>query len=478
MTDAAGRSIRVAVAVDAGGHYLEVADQGVGMTPHVVENYLLAVAGDYWHSDDFHGDFPAVSADKFQPAGRYGIGFLSAFMFGDEVTVDTERAGGGHIRVKLHGLKRRGSLVKKAARGRIGTTITVRVAETDLADYTGLASVVRARTPMLELPITVSLPAGESTIEPGWWQSAGQEELASFVAEWPLLAWHPESKREELRERRASRWTYVGGERYPFASGLAPSNPWCGPHPEASSQTFRVLAAPDRREVVVCSRGIAIGTISLRGVLGLVEVGDVQVDAARATALGLDEGALHGMLLSALRPRIIGALNALAEEDSIPARYAFLNRVGATYGEGVLTATDLPWVTTVEPPGHARLVNATELANIVSGAAEVLIGYGLGPWSACDALRARFPAASKEAVVIPISNAGGPSFGSYSETEDYHFGGLAGHFGSHAPVTDAVLLLAALNTIAGAWGTNLQKLLDANWCRKKTEYVCAHLVKP
>ncbi|MBK8177641.1 MAG: ATP-binding protein [Planctomycetes bacterium] len=66
--------------------FLEVTDHGVGMTKKVMTEYLIAIASDYWGSQ-FHSDFPKAIERGFQPAGRFGIGFLSVFMLGTEVTV-------------------------------------------------------------------------------------------------------------------------------------------------------------------------------------------------------------------------------------------------------------------------------------------------------------------------------------------------------------------------------------------------------
>src|SRR6185503_5605141 len=38
--------------------YLIVSDNGVGMSAHVVTNYLLGIASDYWHSPDFYSNYP------------------------------------------------------------------------------------------------------------------------------------------------------------------------------------------------------------------------------------------------------------------------------------------------------------------------------------------------------------------------------------------------------------------------------------
>ena len=64
---------------------LVVSDNGVGMTPAVITNFLLGIAADYWNSSEFCSDYPNAALRLFKPVGRFGIGFLSVFMMGDYV---------------------------------------------------------------------------------------------------------------------------------------------------------------------------------------------------------------------------------------------------------------------------------------------------------------------------------------------------------------------------------------------------------
>jgi hypothetical protein len=87
------------------GAWLAVSDDGVGMTERIVTNYLLGIASDYWHSPDFFADHPNATERGFSPVGRFGIGFLSVFMLGNEVQVDTQRnAGGNALQLTLRGI--------------------------------------------------------------------------------------------------------------------------------------------------------------------------------------------------------------------------------------------------------------------------------------------------------------------------------------------------------------------------------------
>ncbi len=166
--------------------YLVISDNGVGMTAHVVTNYLLGIASDYWHSSDFFSTFPKVSEVGFRPAGKFGIGFLSVFMVGNDVEVETQRRNGSHLRLSISGLGKRGALVKSPPRITSGTTIRVEVNTQDPTIYNNLDAVVWARAPMLDIPILVNQESRSFRIEPAWWKTVAQDEFHDFVTQWEL----------------------------------------------------------------------------------------------------------------------------------------------------------------------------------------------------------------------------------------------------------------------------------------------------
>lgn len=69
--------------------YIEVADNGVGMSENVIKNVFLGFGNSLWHSSMVKSEFPGLKSSSFTPIGRYGIGFYSVFMIADEVVVET-----------------------------------------------------------------------------------------------------------------------------------------------------------------------------------------------------------------------------------------------------------------------------------------------------------------------------------------------------------------------------------------------------
>lgn len=124
---------------------LKVADNGVGMTRTVVRRHLVSVGSDFWNSVEFYRRFSKAVDAGFRPIGRFGIGFLSVFMLGDHVEVETEAAGNERIRLTLEGVGRRGELIEMPATGQPGTEVRI-VLKTAVDELTpNLAAVVRSR---------------------------------------------------------------------------------------------------------------------------------------------------------------------------------------------------------------------------------------------------------------------------------------------------------------------------------------------
>jgi hypothetical protein len=80
-------TIIVRVGRDSNGRWIEVSDTGLGMTQRVLTRHLLDFGTSYWMTDDMRRDYPGLAASGFVPAGRFGIGFFSVFMWGERLRV-------------------------------------------------------------------------------------------------------------------------------------------------------------------------------------------------------------------------------------------------------------------------------------------------------------------------------------------------------------------------------------------------------
>ena len=75
-----------------GSHWLEVEDNGVGMSQFVLTNFLLDFGRSFWGSSEMQREFPGLLSSGIKQIGKYGIGFFSVFMLAEHVQVITRRS--------------------------------------------------------------------------------------------------------------------------------------------------------------------------------------------------------------------------------------------------------------------------------------------------------------------------------------------------------------------------------------------------
>ncbi len=88
-------SIRARLLHQGEEYWLEVEDNGLGMSEGVLCGPLIDFGESYWDSDRVAQEWPGLLAAGFQPVGKYGIGFFSVFMIGEHVTIATRRPKDG-----------------------------------------------------------------------------------------------------------------------------------------------------------------------------------------------------------------------------------------------------------------------------------------------------------------------------------------------------------------------------------------------
>ncbi|MEM6457915.1 MAG: hypothetical protein AAF710_00825 [Planctomycetota bacterium] len=124
---------------DTGFHTVVCRDNGIGMDAQIVRRFLTKAGRSYYRSPEFEQErvrFRRKDCD-FDPCARFGIGFLSCFMFGDEITIRTRKdSGPGHAKGE--------PLVVEIAG--LGNIITVRQGEPD--QPTGTEVSIRSRKPI------------------------------------------------------------------------------------------------------------------------------------------------------------------------------------------------------------------------------------------------------------------------------------------------------------------------------------------
>jgi hypothetical protein len=228
--------VTVALCEEGGGWVLEVSDNGLGMDEEILAGVLLDFGRTGWRTDTVRVKFPGLAAGGFRPKGRFGIGFFSVFMLGDDVEVVSRRfdlATNDARRLRFQGLRNRPLLAAVEASERImpGTTVRVRLKQVPYdtggilrrTEDERLYQLVQWLVPESSVPILTSAGPGEEpfTLPPFTLASASAEEVFDRLYP-PRRTGGPirEAQRLALRAefvRRATPVVNVKGER----TGLA-----------------------------------------------------------------------------------------------------------------------------------------------------------------------------------------------------------------------------------------------------------------
>jgi len=76
--------------------WIEVEDDGVGMSKDVLTDTLLDFGAAFWGTGRMRVEFPGLEAAGMEATGQFGIGFFAVFMWGDRVQLTTRRFDRGY----------------------------------------------------------------------------------------------------------------------------------------------------------------------------------------------------------------------------------------------------------------------------------------------------------------------------------------------------------------------------------------------
>jgi hypothetical protein len=160
-----------------GSQFLRCTDNGVGMDEGIILKFLTKVGRSFYRSPFFEQErqrFRTKGVD-FDPCSRFGIGFMSCFMLGDRIRIETRRTYGPNAApgkswvVDINGLSSILVLRPGPDSQPIGTTVTIRLR--DGVDALHLVATLNRYTLAAEFPVTgeCGIPGTDSTtvIRPG-----------------------------------------------------------------------------------------------------------------------------------------------------------------------------------------------------------------------------------------------------------------------------------------------------------------------
>jgi molecular chaperone HtpG len=162
---------RIDVSTDEETRTITVSDNGVGMTAKDMEKNLGMIA--YSDSFDFKSGLDE-NADS-EVIGQFGVGFYSAFMVSDKVTVISKAFGEEEASMwESEGID--GYTIKKAKRESVGTDIIMHIKEdTEDENYSEFLNIDRLRELVVNYSNYIRWPI-YMDVESGKWEETGEKD--------------------------------------------------------------------------------------------------------------------------------------------------------------------------------------------------------------------------------------------------------------------------------------------------------------
>ncbi len=132
--------------------YLECKDNGIGMTTEIIEKFLLNVGNSYYESASYLNLYS--TGKRIDPISKFGIGFLSCFILGDEILIETKNENEDAFSLEFQGVTN--YIVKRYIKNKIkiGTTVKIKVSRSLDKDFRLIES-VSSFIGLLEIPIQI-----------------------------------------------------------------------------------------------------------------------------------------------------------------------------------------------------------------------------------------------------------------------------------------------------------------------------------
>lgn len=79
--------------IEGDQHFIEIEDNGIGMSLDCIKHHLLDFGNSYWKSSLVKTEYPGLRSSNFASIGKYGIGFYSVFMVAKFVEIISIKSG-------------------------------------------------------------------------------------------------------------------------------------------------------------------------------------------------------------------------------------------------------------------------------------------------------------------------------------------------------------------------------------------------
>lgn len=457
--------IKVIMRKEVDGHVLEVKDWGIGMTTKVMTDYLISIASDYWTSQ-FYEEFPDASERGFQPAGKFGIGFLSVFMLGDEVKVESNRSGSERSQLTLRGVGRRGELRTVPSPSGSGTTVQIHLKDSIVESLRPLPELARAYAPMLPHALEVDVEGQVTFIPKGWIFNLPSEEFRIWTLKAIQILFRNRGGRlqdENFHTRRYLRRETIGDTE----------DTWSGEWPEYTNPKTRLIACFDGVSLL-CLRGLAIQPISTPGFVGVIDLESANPDVSRRQAINVNITEIMECAIRETRGKIVGHLNALAGRGLLINKLGFLDECISVYGLEVIRESSIPWISLIKMPGEVELLSSAKLLTKLTQSQSVFVVFDTGPWTAMKRWEEADPTPGPQELAIVLDATG--------RERPRYYSGSGEKTGSLADLWPncqrASLFGTILRLAAEGWQVNLEELTRQNGWRQDGSTLWGRLTRP
>ena len=325
--------LAVRVACDPGEQTITVTDNGIGMSrDELVENLgTIARSG----TAEFLGQMTGDASKDAQLIGQFGVGFYSAFIVADKVTVETRRAGMGADEAVRWESDGQGEFsVERLTREARGTSVTLHLKKEDaeFSEPLRLENLIRKYSDHIGFPVLLEQPDEEA------------KTVNSATALWTVP--RAEVKEEEYKE-------FYKHLSHDFADPLS----WSHNRVEGRREYTSLLYIPSRAPFDLWNREAPRGLklyvqrvfimddaeqflpLYLRFVKGVVDSADLPLNVSREL---LQQNPDLDAMKSALTRRALDMIGKLAGDDSDEGRETyrqFWAEFGAVMKEGLIEDT-------------------------------------------------------------------------------------------------------------------------------------------
>jgi len=437
------------------------------MTRTVMTEFLISIASNYWESQ-FANDFPGVAAGGFQHAGKFGIGFLSVFMLGDQVIVESNRVGDDRLQLSLRGVGRRGELRPLPGIGGSGTRIQVSMKPSALEGITPLAELVKIYAPTLPHDIVVEVDGTSTTISAGWLQKLPANAFADVVQQAVRKLRETRTMGTDVRRSFSARYVV---ERYLMADvDYATKLGWPLQPPEYQRGQDRLVGAFPGVSLI-CLKGLAVQPAFTPGFVGVIDLDQGSPDVNRTHVLDVNLSPIIAKARTEVKSQIVKNLNALT--GLVIAKTDFIEECVSCYGSEPLIESEIRWISQLKLPGEVALISAKQFLEKLAESNSLFISYATGPWTALKEWARSYPTGEGNlAIVVDTERSSGLG---YVTAKEQRTGSLSDLWSNY---TRAPLFATIIGLVADAWKISPPDLISQPTWTHVESHLSGRLSRP